>query len=37
MVAVTSDGNGVEVGQIGFEGISGYPVLLVSTARPIEP
>ena len=28
MVAVSSDGNSIEVGQIGFEGLSGYPVLL---------
>ncbi|PDT15428.1 CarD family transcriptional regulator [Rhizobium sp. J15] len=28
MVVVSSDGNSIEVGQIGFEGLSGYPVLL---------
>ncbi|WP_434712352.1 hypothetical protein [Rhizobium sp. YTUHZ045] len=28
MVAVASNGIGIEVGQIGYEGMSGYPVVL---------
>ncbi|MBB4477503.1 Crp/Fnr family transcriptional regulator [Rhizobium etli] len=34
MVAVSSDGNSIEVGQIGYEGISGYPVLLGTDRTP---
>ncbi|WP_064710258.1 Crp/Fnr family transcriptional regulator [Rhizobium bangladeshense] len=34
MVAVTSDDNGVEIGQIGYEGMSGYPVLLGVDGMP---
>ncbi|MBY3591316.1 Crp/Fnr family transcriptional regulator [Rhizobium bangladeshense] len=34
MIAVSSDGNTLEVGQIGYEGISGYPVLLGTDRTP---